>query len=281
MMEVIICKYAGFCFGVERAMKLTMSTLENNTDAKISTFGPLIHNPQVVKMLETKGVTEIRSIDDASGTDILIMPSHGAPKDLFQKCRDKNIRITDATCPFVRDVQNKVKDFISKKLQVVIIGDAAHTEIKGVVSWADNDCIVIGSEEDIEKYDFSGKEVGIVSQTTNNEDYFEKLANAIVRRAKKAVVQNTICSATHNRQESAIALAKETECMVIIGGKNSANTKRLYQLCKEANPRSYHIETADELKREWFAGAKKAGLTAGASTPAWIISSIAEKIKNF
>ena len=280
-MEVIICQYAGFCFGVERAMRLTMSTLENSPDTRIATYGPLIHNPQVVKTLEEKGVKEIKQAESKIDTDILIMPSHGAPRELFSVCEEQNIRVVDATCPFVKDVHNKVREFIGRDMCVVIIGDANHTEVKGVVGWAEDNCIVIGSKEDIDKYDFSDKYVGIVSQTTNSEEYFRSLADIIVRRARKAVVQNTICSATHNRQKSAIALAEQTGAMVVIGGKNSANTKRLYQLCKKANPHTFHIETADELQREWFAGIDKVGLTAGASTPAWIIDSIAASIKSF
>ena len=277
-MKVIISENAGFCFGVERAMKLTAGTLKDNAGVRIATYGPLIHNPQVVAQLEEKGVHVIQKTDAEFHTDILIMPSHGAPREIYAKCKEKDIRVVDATCPFVKDVHNKVREFIRQNMCVVIIGDANHTEIKGVVSWADNQCVVIGSESDIDKYDFSDKDVGIVSQTTNSEEYFANLADRIVKKAKSAVVQNTICSATRNRQDSVIALARETDAMVVIGGKNSANTKRLYQLCREANPNTYHIETSGELKSEWFDSSHTVALTAGASTPAWIISEVAARL---
>ena len=193
-------------------------------------------------------------------------------------CKERNIKTIDATCPFVNAVHKKVKEFRDSGLFVVIIGDAGHSEVKGIMSWAGYDCVVISNEEDICKYDFSRKKVGIVSQTTNQLNFFDNISQKIAKLAKETIISNTICSATYKRQENAAKLAPMVDVMLVVGGKNSANTKRLYQICKNSNEKTYYIETSDELNESWFENIETVGITAGASTPDWIINGIVDKL---
>ena len=277
-MNIIISEYSGFCFGVKRAMDLTLLESENSK-SNIATYGPLIHNPQVVDYLKERGVGFITDINEALGVEKLIMPSHGAPKELFERCKELNIKTIDATCPFVNVVHEKVKEFRDAGLFIVIIGDANHSEVKGIMSWTDYDCIVISSEVEISNHDFSNKKVGIVSQTTNQPDFFNNISQKIASLAKETIISNTICSATYKRQEKAASLAPTVDLMLVVGGKRSANTKQLYQICKSSNSRTYYIETANEMERYWFENIETVGITAGASTPDWIISDIVGQLK--
>lgn len=277
-MEIKISEYSGFCFGVKRAIDITLSNAKN-TEKKTATYGPLIHNPQVVDKLKEKGISVTNEIDTDS--DKIIMPSHGVPKELFEKCRKLGIEAIDATCPFVNAVHEKVIEYRKAGMLIVIVGDAGHSEVKGIMSSADNDCIVISSEDDLKKYDFKNKKVGIVSQTTNSPDYFGKIVGKIAQTAEETTVANTICYATHKRQKAAHDLAPLVDVMLVVGGKNSANTNRLYQISKEMNTRCFHIETEEELKKEMFENCEKVGITAGASTPDFIIDAICRKLKTF
>lgn len=275
-MKIKISEYSGFCFGVKRAMDLTLSNAKD-TDKKTATYGPLIHNPQVVESLKNKGVDVTGEIDRRY--DKIIMPSHGVPKELFAKCRSMGIEAVDATCPFVNAVHEKVLEYKKSGLLIVIVGDAGHSEVKGIMSSADNDCIVISCKEDLEKYDFKNKKVGIVSQTTNSPDYFGEIVGQIAKNAVETTVANTICYATHKRQKAAHDLAPTVDVMLVVGGKNSANTNRLYQISKDMNERSYHIETEKELTEEMFENCETVGITAGASTPDFIIDEICRKLE--
>lgn len=277
-MKIKISEYSGFCFGVKRAMDITLGNAKD-TERKTATYGPLIHNPQVVEQLKEKGVDVTFEIK--GNYDKIIMPSHGVPKELFDKCREMGIEAVDATCPFVNAVHEKVLEYKKNGLLIVIVGDAGHSEVKGIMSSADNDCIVISEKEDLKKYDFKNKKVGIVSQTTNSPVYFGEIVGIIAGEAEETTVANTICYATHKRQAAAHDLAPEVDIMLVVGGKNSANTNRLYQISKDMNERTYHIETAEELTPEMFAGCETVGITAGASTPDFIIEEICRKLENY
>ena len=277
-MEIKISEHSGFCFGVKRAMDIVLSNAVDKSK-KIATLGPLIHNPQVVEELKEKGVEVTSEIDKAY--DKIIMPSHGVPKEFFRKCEALGIEAIDATCPFVEAVHEKVVEYKKAGLKIVIVGDAGHSEVKGIMSSADNDCIVISSLEDVDKYDFKKKKVGIVSQTTNSPVYFGEVVGKIAQIADEITVANTICYATHKRQAAAHDLAPNVDVMLVVGGKNSANTNRLYQISKEVNPRTYHIETKEELTEEMFKNCNSVGITAGASTPDEIIQEIIDKLKKY
>ncbi|MBQ7256616.1 MAG: 4-hydroxy-3-methylbut-2-enyl diphosphate reductase [Abditibacteriota bacterium] len=274
-MKIKISEHSGFCFGVKRAMDIVLSNAKDK-DKKIATLGPLIHNPQVVEDLKEKGVEVTSEIDKFY--DKIIMPSHGVPKEFFKKCENLGIEAIDATCPFVEAVHEKVVEYKKAGLKIVIVGDAGHSEVKGIMSSADNDCIVISSIEDVDKYDFKKKKLGIVSQTTNSPKYFGEVVGKIAQIADEITVANTICYATHKRQAAAHDLAPNVDVMLVVGGKNSANTNRLFQICKEMNPHTYHIETDEEISGEMFENCDTVGITAGASTPDYIIEDICKKI---
>ena len=275
-MQIKISEYSGFCFGVKRAMDITLKN--SHINKKVATYGPLIHNPQVVESLKEKGIGVTSEI--SKDYDKIIMPSHGVPQELFKKCQALGIEAIDATCPFVEAVHEKVREYKKMGLKIVIVGDAGHSEVKGIMSSCDNDCIVISALEDVEKYDFKNKKVGIVSQTTNSPNYFGEVVGKIAQVADETIVANTICYATHKRQAAAHDLAPNVDVMLVVGGKNSANTNRLYQISKEMNDRTYHIETEAELTKEMFENCETVGITAGASTPDEIINRIKEWIMN-
>ncbi len=272
-MKVIVADQAGVCFGVKRALDLV--TAEAEKSMKIATLGPLIHNPQVVKSLEEKGVDVINDVDDI-GSGGIVMPSHGVPKDIVKYATGKGLHVIDATCPFVANVHKRVEALADEKYVVVVVGDPGHSEVKAIRSAAGEGSFVISSARDACEYDWSGKKVGIVSQTTQTPEQFGEVVGEIAARAKEVVAYNTICYATHDRQTAARELAPKVQAMFVVGGRNSANTNRLAQICEKAGVPTFHIETKDEISSEWVEGLDTVGLTAGASTPGWII----EEVKN-
>lgn len=275
-MKVIVADQAGVCFGVKRALDLVNK--ESEKGGGLATLGPLIHNPQVVKALEEKGVRVVKSVEEAAHGAI-VMPSHGVPKDVLQAAEDAGLRIVDATCPFVAVVHRKVEALARDGYTVVVVGDAGHSEVKAIVSAAGEGALVISSAEEASRIDWSGKKVGIVSQTTQTPERFGEIVGIIAARAREIVAHNTICYATHDRQTAARELAPQVEAMFVVGGRNSANTNRLADICRESGVPTYHIETADEIRSEWVNGMHVVGLTAGASTPEWIIEEVKARLE--
>lgn len=270
-MKVIIADQAGVCFGVKRALDLVRSEAENSEG--LATLGPLIHNPQVVSDLESRGVRVVKSVEEAEGGAI-VMPSHGVPRDIVITAESAGLRVIDATCPFVANVHMRVGALAADGYLVVVVGDAGHSEVKAIRSAAGDDAIVISSPDEVCSYDWSGKRVGVVSQTTQTPERFGEVVGKIAESAKEVVAFNTICYATHDRQTSARELAPRVEAMFVVGGRNSANTNRLTEICETCGVPTYHIETADEIQSEWVRGMETVGLTAGASTPGWIIDEV-------
>jgi 4-hydroxy-3-methylbut-2-enyl diphosphate reductase len=273
MPKVVIAKSAGFCFGVRRAITLAEKTAQNKKG--IYTLGPLIHNPQEVKRLEKNGVKSIadpRRLKDAT----LIIRTHGIPAPLMEKLQRQKLTIVDATCPFVKRAQDIVKRLHSEGCQVVIVGERTHPEVVALVSYGGPSCSVVESTAGLRTIKLLDK-VGIVSQTTQTPDNFTTVLGAIKKARPGVKVFNTICRATMDRQTEAKSLAKRMDVMVVVGGKNSGNTRRLAEICG-AYTRTYPIETAMELKNAWFHGARKIGITAGASTPDWIIKKVKDTI---
>jgi 4-hydroxy-3-methylbut-2-enyl diphosphate reductase len=273
-MDVILAKQAGFCFGVKRATQMAFEA----ADKGVSTFtlGPIIHSPQVVQKLEEMGV---RVRNDLAGLEsgTIILRSHGVAAEELEDAIQKKLEIVDATCPFVKKAQEHVKSLSQAGYDVVVVGDADHPEVQGIVSYAKGKVYVVGSGEEAAKLPRMGK-IGVVAQTTQS---FENLANVVhecLMKGGEIRVFHTICDATAVRQEEAKELAKQVDCMIIIGGYNSANTKRLAKVSAELQPRTHHIETAGQLNPEWFKGVGKAGVTAGASTPKWLIDEVVEQI---
>ena len=273
-MKIILAKRAGFCFGVKRATQMAFEAAA--TDKKTYTLGPIIHSPQVVSRLEEMGV---RVLDDLgpmeSGT--IIIRSHGVASSEIDAATKKQLDIVDATCPFVKKAQEHVKSLSLAGYDVVVVGDADHPEVQGIVSYATGRVFVVGSGEEASRLPKMGK-VGIVAQTTQSFDNLKQVVLECLMKGNETRVFNTICDATAVRQEEAKALAKQVDCMIVIGGYNSANTRRLSEVCTELQPRTYHIETAQQLDPAWFQGVEHVGVTAGASTPKWLIDEVLESI---
>lgn len=274
-MEVIVAKYAGFCFGVERAIDIVKDAAKQYDH--IVTFGPIIHNPQVVSQLKNAGIDTITSLDNVSKDMSVVIRSHGIEKQEAKYLLENAGHTIDATCPFVRKVQ-KAASRLSKDCDfIVILGEADHPEVKGITSYIDVPYKIIESAEDtktlenIEKY-------GLLAQTTQNINIFEQVREKLQTKCKELVVANTICSATEKRQTATVEVASKVEVMIVVGGKNSANTTRLYHLCKEICHNTYHIETVSELYSDMFTNVKKVGLTAGASTPTYLLEKVREYI---
>ncbi len=277
-MEIKVADSSGFCFGVKRAIDLAEQIAEINKE--VYTFGPIIHNPQEVERLERKN---IKVIEDFSKIEkgVLVLRTHGIPLDVYNKLSEKkNIKLIDAACPFVKRVQDIVKELSTDKKteQIVIVGEKNHPEVVAAVSYGNGKCLVVEDKKDIKNVKKTDI-IYIVSQTTQSRKKFDEIVKEIAKISKVKVF-NTICQATFDRQSAAEKLAKEADVMIVIGGKNSGNTTRLYQICS-AITKTYHVENVDEIKKFWFDNVKKAGITAGASTPGWIIEKIKTKIEEY
>jgi 4-hydroxy-3-methylbut-2-enyl diphosphate reductase len=274
-MKITLAKQAGFCFGVKRATQMAFEAA--GKDQKTYTLGPIIHSPQVVGRLEELGIKVLNSLEGLdSGT--IIIRSHGVECQELEEAQQKKLEIVDATCPFVKKAQDHVKSLSESGYCVIVVGDADHPEVQGIVSYGGEKVFVVASGDEVKALP-KMKKIGIVAQTTQA---FENLKNVVcecLQRGGEIRVYNTICDATAVRQEEAKELAGRVDCMIVIGGFNSANTRRLLEVCAEIQPRTYHIETATEINSEWFAGVSEVGVTAGASTPKWIIDEVMNKIE--
>lgn len=270
-MKIIITENAGFCFGVERATKIAFDA-SKELEGEIYTLGPIIHNPQVVENLEKEGVKAKKSLDEIDcGT--VIVRSHGVTADVLKAAQDKNLKTLDATCPFVKKAQKTVEKLSQEGYVVLIVGDARHPEVQGIVSYASGEVYVAGTAAEVEKIPQVVK-LGIVAQTTQSQDNFNQIVEACMGKADEIKTCNTICDATEVRQSESISLAKKVDCMIVIGGLNSANTKRLTSLCLEIQPNTHHIESSADIDPSWFDGVEVVGITAGASTPSFVIDDI-------
>ncbi len=281
-MEIIVADNAGFCFGVERALEMVMGE-RRGARAPIYTLGPLIHNPQVVERLRTEGVCQVSSLDEVrAGT--LVIPSHGISPGLGQEARQRGLRLLDATCPFVARAQDHARALAAQGYQVVILGDKGHPEVAGLVGAAGGRALVIEHENELAAGGTSSPpvpltRVGLVVQTTQSPARLRAVAAALAERSRELRAFNTICAATSQRQESALRLAQQVDVMVVVGGKNSANTNRLRQLCQQTGVKTHHVETAAELDTDWFRAGARVGVAAGASTPDWIIAEVVEALR--
>ncbi|MBI4825755.1 MAG: 4-hydroxy-3-methylbut-2-enyl diphosphate reductase [Nitrospirae bacterium] len=273
-MEIIVAKKAGFCFGVRRAVDTTFKLAEEGKEG-IFTFGPLIHNPQVVDKLKNEGVSQT---DDISSKDIktLIIRTHGVSPDIYTKARQVGYKLIDATCPFVKKAQSYAKTLSEEGYQVLIIGDREHPEVQGLIGFAGDDVVTVSRREPLPPIK---KKVGIIVQTTQPFEVFKDIVDKVISTAMELKIYNTICDYTARRVEETKELSKKVDVMIVVGGKNSANTTQLVNISKQGCENVFHIETSEELDKEWFAGVEKAGITGGASTPQWIIDDVVKKIK--
>ncbi|MFB0532946.1 MAG: 4-hydroxy-3-methylbut-2-enyl diphosphate reductase [Desulfatiglandales bacterium] len=275
-MKVRLAKTAGFCMGVRRAMEITLSEA-NKGNGKLFTYGPLIHNQQVLDLLRSKGVDVKEDIDEHDRGRITIR-AHGITPTEREMIRSTNLKIIDATCPRVAKVQGIIKRYNKKGYTPVIFGDSRHPEVIGLMGYCRGHGIVIGSVEDVKKLPET-KRLIVVSQTTQDVDAYRKITEAIKGRYSEAIVFDTICDETYKRQREVRALAHEVDSMVIVGGYNSGNTRRLYQISRSTGKPTFHVETEKELKDLWFSSTQTVGVTAGASTPNWMIKNVTETLK--
>ena len=267
-MKVIKAKTAGFCFGVKRAVD-TVYEQADTCSGPIYTYGPIIHNEEVVKDLESRGVSVIRSEEGLEGIaeGTVIIRSHGVEKRICDKLLDKGLRIVDATCPFVKKIHNIVEKESAEGKYILIIGNPDHPEVIGIRGWAGSDVSVIQNADDIEKVDFSkNKKICVVSQTTFNYNKFQDLVEIIKKKSYDISVLNTICNATKERQTEARSIAESVDAMIVIGDKHSSNTQKLYEICRNACNNTYYIQTLDDLDLNQLGSVETVGITAGAST---------------
>ncbi|HCP95620.1 MAG TPA: 4-hydroxy-3-methylbut-2-enyl diphosphate reductase [Anaerovibrio sp.] len=271
-MEVILADNLGFCYGVKRAIQLAEDSAAPGQVT--NTLGPIIHNPQMVAKLAENGVGTVDSLDEVKGGTIIIR-SHGVGPDVYDRVEAMGLNMVDATCPHVRKAQSSAKMLADEGYQVVIIGEKHHPEVKSIIEWAGDGAVAIETEEEADALPKYGK-LGVVAQTTFSAPKFKLIVERLLDKSSDVKILRTICTATDQRQSAAMKLATEVDLMLVIGGKNSANTTRLAQLCSD-KCKTYHIETADELRDDWFDKIKKIGITAGASTPDWIIKEVYKK----
>lgn len=274
-MEIFVAKSSGFCFGVKRAINIAHRCAKE-TSGEIYTLGPIIHNPQVVKKLEASHVYAKNGLDEVSSGTIIIR-SHGVKLDEIRAAKEKGLNIVDATCPFVKKAQDIVSLLSEEGYSVIVAGEKDHPEVKGLVSYGTNDIIVADSPEELRGMPRK-KKIGIIAQTTLPVEKLEAIVSFCLHKASEIKVFNTICNATSIRQEESAELAERADVMVVVGGKNSANTRRLADICKRIQPKTYHIEVADEIDLSWFDGAASVGVTSGASTPDWVINDVVARI---
>lgn len=275
-MEVILADYLGFCYGVKRA--ITIAKENASADGTACTLGPIIHNPQMVERLRMEGVGSVSQLDEMEKGTVIIR-SHGVGPQVYAEAEARGLMVVDATCPHVKKAQLSAKSLADEGYAVVIIGEKEHPEVRSIFEWSDAKARVIETVEEADALTPCVK-LGVVCQTTFSGEKFREIVSHLLEKSCEIKVLRTICTATDQRQAAAMNLAAKVDMMLVIGGKNSANTSRLAQLC--ANKcRTYHIETAAELQDEWFdKKIEKIGITAGASTPDWIIKEVYKKCQN-
>lgn len=277
-MEVILAKTAGFCFGVKRAVEQVYE--QTGCKKKIYTYGPIIHNKEVVKDLEKKGVQVIEDIEGLTRVKDgkVIIRSHGVSKDIYQMIQDANVECIDATCPFVKRIHRIVEKESQNGRQIVIIGNDGHPEVEGIKGWSKTKAIVIESEEEAEKFENkTNQKICIVSQTTFNYKKFQELVEIFQKKGYDIIVVNTICSATEERQAEASKIAGQVDAMIVIGDTHSSNTRKLFEICNKECDNTYFIQTLDDLNLDLPKSVRLVGITAGASTP----NNIIEEVQNY
>ena len=277
--DVIVAKRAGFCPGVKRAIDKVLE-LEASGHSPVYTIGPLIHNKQVTDMLAAKKISAIEKPQEAKDKNgVLVIRAHGITPDFQKEIESCGMKVVDATCPLVKHAQNVIAYFAKQGYYTVIVGDADHAEVVGLMGYTQGKGLVVSGPEEAKKLPRFDK-INIVSQTTQKESVFFETAEEIKKHAGVCQVSNTICQPTKDRQKETIELAQSADLVIVVGGKHSANTARLAVLCKALAPAVQHVETETELDENLVHNAKKIFITAGASTPSWVIDRVAERVKN-
>ena len=276
--KIILADIAGVCFGVRRALKMA-EEVRKERDGKITTLGPIVHNEQVISRMESQGIGTSANLEEIQeGT--VILSAHGVSPKILERAKSQQLQIVDVTCPFVTKVHRTAKKLYQEGYQILLIGDPDHTEVKGIIGTIESiggSVTLVSDVKEVPNLKLS-KKVGIVSQTTQRNENYAEIVGAISKIADEVRAINTICGATDELQDAAVKMAREVEVAIVIGGKKSANTRRLRDICEEQGIPAYHIETADEIQEAWLEGKINIGITAGASTPDWMIEDIASTI---
>lgn len=273
-MKIEIAECSGFCFGVKRAIGIAKQALGKNRGKPVYSLGHIIHNSQVVEELSKEGLKSIDSLDGIK-EGVVVITSHGASPEIFSEIKARGFEVVDATCPYVMSAQKICASLSGEGYTVVILGDSQHPEVKSLFGFAENKAVVVKDTEGVKKENIPSKIIGLISQTTQSTENYSKVIREVLKRDFSEVrIFNTICNDTKKRQGSAAKLARESDVMIIAGGRMSANTKRLFEICSGICKDTYHIETARELKPGWFEGKGQVGIASGASTPDWIIEDV-------
>ena len=279
-MTITLADSAGFCFGVKRAVDTVYHLLEDK-EKKVYTLGPIIHNEQVVQDLNANGVGVVCNPEEISGEDdnaTLVIRSHGVSQDVIRRIKEKGLCYEDATCPFVKKIHQTVEEYSAKSYRIIIIGSKDHPEVQGILGWTNGRGTVIETAEEAEDFSLADpqEKICIVSQTTFNYKKFQELVEIFSEKGYDIIAVNTICNATSTRQKEAEELAARSDAMIIIGGKHSSNSRKLYEICKNQCENTFFIQTADDLEGISFDSFASLGITAGASTPNNIIQEVLE-----
>ena len=281
-MEVRLAKTAGFCFGVKRAVDTVYQQVKECKNEKIYTYGPIIHNEEVVKDLRSKGVEVIETEEELRRltSGVVIIRSHGVPKHIYTILEEQGLKCVDATCPFVKKIHRIVEKESADGAHIIIIGDEKHPEVQGIQGWSHTPVTIIKTEEQAANFELpENTRICIVSQTTFNYNKFKYLVEIISKKHYNINVLNTICSATKERQTEAENIAKEVDVMIVIGDKHSSNTQKLFEICRSACGDTYYIQTLDDLDMNQLKSVQTVGITAGASTPSNIIEEVQNNVR--
>ena len=284
-MKITLSKHAGFCGGVARAFEMVEKiTRDPKTKKPIFVLGSLVHNSDVVGRIEKWGAKKIdlETLQKIEGSKIgtLVITAHGVGPKIYALLKKKNIAVVDTTCPRVIKVQRLAKLFSDRQTQIVIVGEKDHKEIKGIFGWAQNKAKIVETEIALKRLKLdSRKPIAVISQTTQNQDFLNRTAELIKQKYPKAEIVDTICLATQDRQGEVKDLAVKNEAVVIIGSPESANSTRLFEVAESLNAKSFFIQRSSQLKKSWFKNVKKVGVTAGASTPEWVIADVIKRLK--
>lgn len=273
---IVVARSAGYCYGVQRALRIAREAADRLA-APIATLGPIIHNPGVVEELAARGVCAVDSPAEVDSGAVLVR-THGVPPGVVEDARRRGLEVIDATCPFVAAAQRKAAALVDAGYVVILLGEREHPEMVGIVARAGGDTIVVEDASELDVDELRGARVGVVVQTTQTREALAALAARVVPAAREALIHNTICEATVQRQAEAREMARAVDCVIVVGGHNSANTCRLASLCGEIQPRTQHIERADELDVECLTDCATIGVTAGASTPETDIAATVEAL---
>ena len=274
-MQILLAEVYGFCFGVRRAIELAEAARE--TGREVNTLGPLVHNAQETLRLDAVGIHPVEQVAELTGETVVVR-AHGARPETFAELKRRGLHVVDATCPFVKKSQRIAQRFARRGLTLVIIGRPHHPEVQGILGYLATPAHIIAHPDEVA--DLPAEIVpGVIAQTTMNEETFRQVVAALTARYPRCVVENTICLATHDRQDAARRLAAQVEAVYVIGGRHSSNTNRLMEVCRQACPRTFLIETAEEVQPADLAGLARVGITAGASTPDWLIEQVIDRLR--